>query len=339
MIVSDLEGNYLDAFQFTDGKQQRVALAKASGMEETDIDENDVVSTFTLMDANSAGMYSRSGGEGGGWQEVPPDIPEVAVTYCKRCGVPIEECPGHCPICNLPLTRCPGHYTPPPTQWYCPYCHSPYCPGNCYTGGDGGSSTPSTVSPQGNLSKDVFSSNSRLTPEQWKSVENVLDKINNDCMGGRMVKALKGSNIQIIFDSSLKSLGRYENDKKELRVKSFSNVDGLQMAILHELFHSQQIHNSNGKLNLEIEAQLITYRYALRNRVTMPSSDVTRAIAGLSDELDAHYNYSESNFDKLYDDIVKEMRKSDIYKNVTNYPESSSARNFSIAQKLSVDCM
>lgn len=140
MIVSDLEGNYLDAFQFTDGKQQRVALAKASGMEETDIDENDVVSTFSLMDASSAGMYSRSGeGGGGGGTPVYPDIPEVTVTYCKRCGVPIEECPGHCPICNLPLTRCPGHYTPPPTQWQCPFCGSYYCPGSCRGGsGSGG---------------------------------------------------------------------------------------------------------------------------------------------------------------------------------------------------------
>ena len=248
MIVSDLEGNYLDAFQFTEGRQQRVALARASGMEEKDIDPASVSSTFTLMDANSAGIYTRSG-EAGGWTPVPPgDIPEVTVTYCPKCHLPIDQCRGHS-VTPPPVI--------PPVQWYCPKCGSSVCPGNCQTGTGGGSAPSSDY--RGALSKRIFSNKSNLTKEQWEKVEKMLDSINHDCMGGRLVGALNGNNIQLIYDSSLKSLGRLDHDTKQFRVKSFGDINMLEVTILHELFHTQQTPNPQGKLNLEIEAHLITY--------------------------------------------------------------------------------
>ena len=248
MIVSDLEGNCLDAFQFTEGRQQRVALARASGMEEKDIDPASVSSTFTLMDANSAGIYTRSG-EAGGWTPVPPgDIPEVTVTYCPKCHLPIDQCRGHS-VTPPPVI--------PPVQWYCPKCGSSVCPGNCQTGTGGGSAPSSDY--RGALSKRIFSNKSNLTKEQWEKVEKMLDSINHDCMGGRLVGALNGNNIQLIYDSSLKSLGRLDHDTKQFRVKSFGDINMLEVTILHELLHTQQTPNPQGKLNLEIEAHLITY--------------------------------------------------------------------------------
>ena len=322
MIVSDLEGNYLDAFQFTDGKQQRVALASAS--EEKDVDADAAVSTFALMDANSAGVYSRSGeGGGGGWQPVPPDIPEVEVWP-------------NCPTCHLPINQCPGHYTPPPTQWYCPYCHSPYCPGTCYTGGGGGGTTPSQVSPQGDLAKSVFSNKSRLTPEQWKNIEEMLNKMNNDCMGGRLVGALKGSNIELIYDSGIKN-PKYNHMDKKLKMNNFNSKDNaVQALFLHELFHSQQTDNPSSRLNLEIEAHLATYRYIKRNKLSMMSSPILTAMGELDRYLDAHYNASE-NINDTYEIAIELLREDPTY-NEENYPENPSARNFSTAQKLSVNC-
>lgn len=163
MIVSDLEGNYLDAFQFTDGKQQRVALASAS--EEKDVDADAAVSTFALMDANSAGVYSRSGeGGGGGGVPVPPgELPEVEVWP-------------NCPTCHLPINQCPGHSTPPPLQWYCPHCHSPYCPGTCYQpgGGSGGGNVP--VEKKTPLTDKIYHPNSTLTKEQKAKLEEAIDE-------------------------------------------------------------------------------------------------------------------------------------------------------------------
>lgn len=320
MIVSDLDGNYLDAFQFTDGKQQRVALASAS--EEKDVKPDDVISTFALMDANSAGIYSRSGesGGGGGTPVTPGELPEVEVW-------PI------CPKCHLPINQCPGHYTPPPTQWYCPYCHSPYCPGTCYT--SGGGSTPSTVKPQGNLSKKAFSDDSKLTPEQWKNVEDMLNKINNDCMGGKLIGNLDGS-IKLTYDSGLKN-PKYNHGTNTLKMNNFNNESPATLAsFLHELIHSQQTDNFSSRLNLEIEAHLATYRYIVRHNLNIASSTILTAMGELDLYLDGHYN-TASGFSDTYEFAIDLIRQEPTY-NAKDYPENSSARNFGTVQKLSVDC-
>lgn len=325
MIVSDLDGNYLDAFRFTNGKQQRVALASTAEKEDKDVKADDVISTFTLMDANSAGMYSRSGESGGGgWTPVPPgELPEVDVYPT-------------CPECHLPINQCPGHSTPPPTGWYCPYCHSPYCPGTCYTGGSGGgSSTPSTVKPQGNLSKKAFSDDSRLTPEQWKNVEDMLEKINNDCMGGKLIGNLDGS-IKLIYDSGLKD-PTYNHGTKTLKMNNLnSESSATHASFLHELFHSQQTDNFNSRLNLEIEAHLATYRYIIRQKLSLTQSLPLKASAELDRYLDAHYN-EKVDFGDTYEFAIDLIRQDPTY-NEKDYPENSSARNFNTAQKLSTSC-
>ena len=329
MIVSDLEGNYLDAFQFTEGKQQRVALARASGMEEKDIDPASVSSTFTLMVANSAGINTRSG-EAGGWTPVPPgDIPEVTVTYCPKCHLPIDQCPGH-------------RVTPPPVsppQWYCPKCGSFVCPGNCQTGTGGGSiPTPSNVSPQGDFSKKVFSDKSRLTPEQWKKIEKALEHINNDCMGGKLIFALNGGNITILQNSNMEDSGRYNHDTKELAIKDFSESkdnDSVERTLLHELLHSQQTHDVNRKLNLEIEVHFAVYRYALRNAGIPINGEKYMHMSELDYIMDSEYKTNDSNFNSIYEDIISDFRKVKTYK---NYPESESARDFNTVNKLSENC-
>ena len=136
----------------------------------------------------------------------------------------------------------------------------------------------------------------------------------------------------------MKSLGRLDHDTKQFRVKSFGDINMLEVTILHELFHTQQTPNPQGKLNLEIEAHLITYRYALRtNRIELPSNSITMAMMVLNEELDIRYIPKESGLDVTYDYVIDEMRKNSTY-NAKDYPESSSARTFGTANKLSEDC-
>lgn len=135
MIISDLEGKYLDAYQYDNGARKRVVLAKAAGIEK--VDSSDVVASFSLMDAHRAGMYTRSGEAGGGSQtpcwlcgEVGCDGGcEVVITYCRTCNRPIFEC-FCCPVCRENPCECAP---PPPVEWFCSLCGGLYCAGSCQT--------------------------------------------------------------------------------------------------------------------------------------------------------------------------------------------------------------
>lgn len=246
MIVSDLEGNYLDAFQFTDGKQQRVALASAS--EEKDINADGAVSTFALMDANSAGMYSRSGeGGGGGWVPVPPgELPEVEVWP-------------NCPTCHLPINQCPGHYTPPPVQWRCPFCGSYYCPGSCRGGsGSGGAGDIPSMNDKtaalfknNNLGKDIADFN-KLMNEMLK-----------DCAYKAIFEYLKDKTPfnEVMYDPNLGKGSQFEGASAAASSTSlkFRNKESMTLDNLkHEIYHMYQ-HRYFGTLDLETHRHMIEF--------------------------------------------------------------------------------
>lgn len=256
MIVSDLDGNYLDAFRFTNGKQQRVALASTAEKEDKDVKADDVISTFTLMDANSAGMYSRSGESGGGgWTPVPPgELPEVEVYPT-------------CPECHLPINQCPGHSTPPPTGWYCPYCHSPYCPGTCYTGGSGGSGTnPGTVNTP--ILDKIYHPNSTLTKEQKAKLEKALDDFCKKYPEfKKMYDYLVNNNKKLICKidpkalETSKGLAGYSPNtqsllfKEEYYIKASYLQEELIHAVQHLGFYGDDMHTS--RKNAEFEAKVV----------------------------------------------------------------------------------
>jgi len=108
--------------------------------------------------------------------------------------------------------------------------------------------------------------------------------------------------------------------------------------MLHELFHSQQPLNLQGKLNMEIEAHYIQWRYATRNHVQTKSSSIFEALQGIDHEFDAQYKYIGDNFNDTYEYLIQELRKNSTY-NEQDYPESSSSRNFDTARKFSSDCI
>ena len=61
------------------------------------------------------------------------------------------------------------------------------------------------------------------------------------------------------------------------------------------------------------------------------------AMMVLNEELDIRYIPKESGLDVTYDYVIDEMRKNSTY-NAKDYPESSAARTFGTANKLSEDC-
>ena len=252
---------------------------------------------------NNSGIYSRAGESGGGGTVYCALCGKancngdcaVIVTYCKKCNRSISTCIC-CPICHNYPCSC---YTPP--AWRCPKCGSSLCPGDCTPSGGGGGGLPSTpVGPQGNLSQKLFSNDSKLTKEQWQKIEEVLNDINSDCMGGKMLGAMTTSSIKLIYDNQLSSNGRYNAADKTLRVKQFDDHNLLESSILHELFHSQQPLNLQGKLNMEIEAHYIQWRYAMRNNVKTLPNALFSAFLALDDEFDAQYNYIGPNFNDTY---------------------------------------
>lgn len=70
MIVSDIEGNYLDAFLYSNGRNQRVALAKAAGMDVSTIEPEHIIGSISMSATNNSGIYSRAGESGGGWDSL-----------------------------------------------------------------------------------------------------------------------------------------------------------------------------------------------------------------------------------------------------------------------------
>lgn len=209
--------------------------------------------------------------------------------------------------------------------------------GTCITTGGGGT-TPSNVSPQGDICKKLFSDKSKLTKEQWKKIEDALKDINNDCMGGKMLGAIKNNSITLIYDKNLGPNGQYNAKEKTLRIKQFDDHDLLESSMLHELFHSQQPLNLQGKLNMEIEAHYIQWRYAKRNGVPTSPSLIWGTLQGINNEFDAQYNYIGDNFNDTYEYLIEVLRKNSTY-NEKDYPESSSSRNFDTARKFSSDCI
>ena len=151
-----------------------------------------------------------------------------------------------------------------------------------------------------------------------------------------MLGAITASSIKLIYDNQLSSNGRYNAADNTLRVKQFDDLNLLVSSMLHELFHSQQPLNLQGKLNMEIEAHYIQWRYATRNHVQTKSSSIFEALQGIDHEFDAQYKYIGDNFNDTYEYLIQELRKNSTY-NEQDYPESSSSRNFDTARKFSSD--
>ena len=314
VFCSTLEGEFVKAFGYTDGRlsgrllvMKRSELAKHAGE-----GLYDHYSTIRLAE----GMKTRSGtylfdeGGGAGSGYCPHGYPEgqcpyygcndeVVVVACPDCGA-INGC--FCPRCfycgqkekYCSCTRCVRCQR---KSWECTCYQYPDPDPNPNPGGGGGGGgvTPGggSSSSMGTLSKAIFNSASSLSSAQWKKVEDALASMNNDCMGGEMIGALKDKNITIVHDPNIKANGLYNPKTNQMTIKDFKESEvtnkDLERTLFHELLHSLQTNNEDAKLNLEIEAHLAVYRYAVRKGISLADSKYSNILL-LSKSLDEKYN-------------------------------------------------
>ena len=208
-------------------------------------------------------------------------------------------------------------------------------------GGGGGEVTPGggSSSSMGTLSKAIFNSASSLSSAQWKKVEDALASMNNDCMGGEMIGALKDKNITIVHEPNISANGLYNPKTNQMTIKDFKESEvtnkDLERTLFHELLHSLQTNNEDAKLNLEIEAHLAVYRYAVRKGISLADSKYSNILL-LSKSLDEKYNVIDADlYNDFYQKVINDFKKIDFYK---DFKESPSARNMNTNKNLAKNC-
>ena len=137
-------------------------------------------------------------------------------------------------------------------------------------GGDGDSScssaTAASVAPK---AYNIFR-NSKMTEQNWKNLEVMLDRIIKDCLGGELYNGLKsflkGKTLTIQFKAGT-------DGGFGMQGESVGIALGMQMEsnqLLHEMFHAYQAYQSTlaqyniSLLNNEIEAHYAQYLYTSR---------------------------------------------------------------------------
>ena len=158
-------------------------------------------------------------------------------------------------------------------------------------------------------------------------------------MGGEMIGALKDKNITIVHDPNIKANGLYNPKTNQMTIKDFKESEvtnkDLERTLFHELLHSLQTNNEDAKLNLEIEAHLAVYRYALRKGVPL-AGGIFDIMMLLSYTLDDKYNITDTDsYNEFYQRAINAFKEIDFYK---NFQESPSARNMNTSKNLVKDC-
>ena len=188
--------------------------------------------------------------------------------YCDGCGM----LQGYC-ICDLLTCPICGNY--PCTCFdntdYCSVCGSDPCvcgteeyicsicnkiPCIC-------DSEEPEIAPN---AKRIFR-NSNMTEQNWQIIENMLDKIIANCMGGNLYNAivghLNGKTLAIEFRTGSNGEFGFQNGTSKI-------VLGMQMEsnqLFHEMWHAYQAYQettttwTNALLNLEIETWYAQYLY------------------------------------------------------------------------------
>lgn len=130
--------------------------------------------------------------------------------------------------------------------------------------GGGGTTSGSSVAPK---AKAIFR-NSNMTTSTWKVVEDLLDKIIEDCMGENLYNGLKeklnGKTLSIQFVDQAGSSFYFDGITSSIKL-SIQNLESNHL--MHEMFHAFQAYQEtftsyqNATINLEIEAHYAQYLY------------------------------------------------------------------------------
>lgn len=222
-------------------------------------------------------------------------------------------------------------------------------------GGGGGSSTGSGTSSGVSVApkaKAIFR-NSSMTDENWEVVENMLEKIIENCMGQNLYNTLKeklnGNTLTIQFVNDRGSSFSFDGGTSGIKL-SAEYIESNHL--LHEMFHAYQAYQEtsasyqNALINLEIEAHYAQYLY-LKGLEEYPNSKWEKGykvnqrligIANLEDYIDGHghllSNMSNDYFDLYLSMVLKEVFVKD--KNYSNYSYDGSRYGISNFQNLQI---
>ena len=129
-------------------------------------------------------------------------------------------------------------------------------------GGTGGNGSVPSLAPK---AQAIFR-NSNMIDENWQVIENMIEKIIEDCMGQNLYNGLKqklnGKTLTIQFQNDKGSSFNYRTGAIKL-----SAINMESNHLFHEMFHAYQAYQetpetySNSVINLEIEAHYAQYLY------------------------------------------------------------------------------
>ena len=129
-----------------------------------------------------------------------------------------------------------------------------------------------------------------------------------------MIGALKDKNITIVHDPNIKANGLYNPKTNQMTIKDFKESEvtdkDLERTLFHELLHSLQTNNEDAKLNLEIEAHLAVYRYAVRKGISLAGGYLYKNML-LSYTLDVKYNVTDADSynEYAYQMVINDFKK------------------------------
>lgn len=251
---------------------------------------------------------------------------------------------------------------PDPIPDVCPLCGSIGCGGSCV--GDLPQPTPPVVDEpvapavSDTIAKKLFR-NSKMTEANWKTLNRMLRKIMNNCMGEALVngllKALNGKTLSIQINNEGYSafiFGEGSAAGISLGMSMESN------ALFHEMWHAYQSYQEasqssyvNAVVNLEIEAHYAQYQYlqslseyklGSKWQIMYVKDDRMMSISDFDVYFDTKGNLlPHSTIDgaqKCMNNAVKAFKNDKAYKDYLYDKNRSLLSTFSNLRKLTKDC-
>lgn len=230
--------------------------------------------------------------------------------------------------------------------------------GGYYPAGGGGGGSGSTTPPivDASKAKTIFR-NSTMTEQNWEKIENMLDKMIENCLGSGLynglVTMLNGKTLSIQFNNSDNSswFDAYTgNISLDMTIES--------NRLFHEMLHALQAYHETAetlersKLNLEIEAWFAQYLYVQSLPEYKPGSkwhsiyndtNLGEGIQDIKDHIDSKGNLIQDET-KLYSHlagIATLFREMPEYSE-TKYPydyDRTAISNFSNLKRIAANCI
>lgn len=199
--------------------------------------------------------------------------------------------------------------------------------------------------------------NSNMTDTNWAVIENMLEKIIEDCMGENLynglLEKLNGSTLSIQFVNSEGSSFYFDGSTSSIKLSN-KNVESNHL--IHEMFHAYQAYQEtadsyqNATINLEIEAHYAQYLYLKKLpeysgskwEKTYHYDSRHKAISMLEWYIDSRSGLdagvTESAFNNYYNHVVDEFKASKDYKNCLYDSSRQRHINFSVLKNLTINC-